>query len=229
MLSHIGGGRGSTATARSIRWICWRPPGARRRALQRLWAEDESLLSLLPRPKRHSLRGAPDVEPGSGDNVLDLLAHDFGTERRNRETVMYRIAAGDTLGRVSRQFGVDVDDLARDNGLDTDSKLREGALLKLLVDRRTLDRWGRKGANRGDDVEELGGASPAAGGVERRRARALGAERQAPYGQSQEGLEEELLLSTAAGAIDVRAGRPGRSGLPFRARCTHRHAPCSAW
>jgi membrane-bound lytic murein transglycosylase D len=159
MLGHGGGGRVDAAEGTLDPVDLLGGLGKRRARTHRLWDEDENLLSLLPKPKRHSLRGGAEAELGaSADEVLDPLAQEFGPERKGSEMVMYRVAPNDTLGKVAKQFKVDVDDLARDNGLDTDSKLREGSQLKLLVDRRTLDRWGRKGAIRDDD-EGLG-ASP---------------------------------------------------------------------
>jgi membrane-bound lytic murein transglycosylase D len=84
------------------------------------------------------------------------MAQEFGPERKGREVVMYRVGARDTLGKVAKQFAVDVEDLARDNGLEPDAKLREGALLKLMVDRKKLERWGRKGDGSNDEGEVLG-------------------------------------------------------------------------
>ena len=84
------------------------------------------------------------------------MAQEFGPERKGREMVMYRVGVGDTLGKVAKQFSVDVEDLARDNGLDADSKLREGSLLKLLVDRSKVEHWGHKGGGGGGDDDALG-------------------------------------------------------------------------
>ena len=57
---------------------------------------------------------------------------------------MYRVGPGDTLIGVARQFAIDIDDLATDNGLDSQDKLREGALLKLMVKSEVLSRWKKK-------------------------------------------------------------------------------------
>ena len=46
-----------------------------------------------------------------------------------------------------------LEDLARDNGLEVDAKLREGALLKLMVKREVLDRKTRKRSRGGEAVE----------------------------------------------------------------------------
>jgi membrane-bound lytic murein transglycosylase D len=108
-----------------------------RRSLGR--GEDESLLSLLPPPKkRRSLRDSLDEERDDRDEDLDLVERPKA--RKGRETVMYKVGPGDTLLGVARQFAVDIDDLASDNGLETDSKLREGALIRLRVRKDVLDR-----------------------------------------------------------------------------------------
>jgi membrane-bound lytic murein transglycosylase D len=52
---------------------------------------------------------------------------------------MYRVGPGDTLVGVARQFAVDIDDVARDNKLETDDKLKEGALLRLRVRRDVVN------------------------------------------------------------------------------------------
>jgi membrane-bound lytic murein transglycosylase D len=57
---------------------------------------------------------------------------------------MYRVGPGDTLIGLAKQFAVDIDDLARDNAMDPEDKLREGALMKILVKRNVLDRWKQK-------------------------------------------------------------------------------------
>jgi membrane-bound lytic murein transglycosylase D len=114
-----------------------------RRSLAR--GEDESLLSLLPPPKkRRSLRDSLDDERDERDEDLDLVERPKA--RKGRETVMYKVGPGDTLLGVARQFAVDIDDLASDNGLDTDSKLREGALIRLRVRKDVLDKSSHAGA-----------------------------------------------------------------------------------
>lgn len=123
------------------------------------WSEDENLLGMLPKPKRRTLREMRGRD--ADDDPVAALAEEFEPKRADRETVMYRVGAGDTLIGIARQFAVDIDDLARENGLDSDDTLREGALLRLSVKRKVLERWkkgaadekrsiGRRG---GDDVE----------------------------------------------------------------------------
>ena len=50
-----------------------------------------------------------------------------------RQTVFYRVGPGDTLIGVARQFAADIEDVARDNDIEVDSKLRAGSLMKLRV------------------------------------------------------------------------------------------------
>ncbi len=119
--------------------------GGRDFTRRKVRSEDDSLLSLLPHPKkRRAMR----------DPVADLVAEGAGIDpaddddpapaarrrpRRQRETLLYRVGQGDTLIGVARQFAVDVEDVARDNGLDAGALLRAGALLKLRVRPDMLD------------------------------------------------------------------------------------------
>jgi membrane-bound lytic murein transglycosylase D len=105
------------------------------------WTEDENLLRFLPRPKRRSMRSV--LTGREQDDPVADLAEEFVTRRSGRETVMYRVGSGDTLIGVARQFAIDVDDLASENGLDVDEKLQEGSLLKLSVKPVMLKRWKR--------------------------------------------------------------------------------------
>ncbi|MEQ9321862.1 MAG: transglycosylase SLT domain-containing protein [Polyangiaceae bacterium] len=117
-----------------------------RQATYQSWNEDENLLSLLPKPKRRSMRSVlgKEPKPKPADDQLGAVAEEFAPRREGRETVMYRVGSGDTLIGIAKQFAVDIDDLAQDNALDPDDKLREGALLKLLVKRNVLRRWKKK-------------------------------------------------------------------------------------
>ena len=114
------------------------------------WTEDENLLRFLPKPKRRSLRKVASGKPlaQKRDDDLGAVAEEFAPRRGDRETVMYRVGPGDTLIGVAKQFAIDIDDLARDNSLDPDDMLREGAILKLLVKRNVLDRWKKKAGQR---------------------------------------------------------------------------------
>ncbi|MBI4705129.1 MAG: transglycosylase SLT domain-containing protein [Deltaproteobacteria bacterium] len=135
---------------------------------RRTWDEDENLLGRLPAPKRRSLREMlGEGRRGDRDEALAALADDFAPRRSERETLMYRVGPGDTLLGVARQFAVDVEDLARDNGIEPDARLREGALLRLSVRRDVVERFGRKaqppaeGAPPPDGgAEQGGGAAP---------------------------------------------------------------------
>jgi membrane-bound lytic murein transglycosylase D len=100
--------------------------------------EDQSLLSLLPHPKkRRSMRD--DV------GVLDDSDGDDGDDpeprrgRKGRAVVMYKVAAGDTLVGIAKQFAVDVDDVARENKIDEGSALKPGRLLKLRVHKDAIE------------------------------------------------------------------------------------------
>jgi membrane-bound lytic murein transglycosylase D len=94
---------------------------------------DESLLALLPKPKKRRALRDPVADDLGG--LLD------GPEvaSKKRETVLYRVGAGDSLSSIASQFSVDADDVARDNGLSSPGELREGALIKLKVQRDLMD------------------------------------------------------------------------------------------
>jgi membrane-bound lytic murein transglycosylase D len=97
--------------------------------------DEQSLLSMLPKPKkRRSLRDP--LAEGGDDEVADTKEP---TKRSSRQTLMYRVGPGDTLIGVARQFAMDVEDVARDNGMGTKEKLKEGSLLKLKVRSELLD------------------------------------------------------------------------------------------
>ncbi|MBM4360846.1 MAG: transglycosylase SLT domain-containing protein, partial [Deltaproteobacteria bacterium] len=81
------------------------------------WNDEENRLSLLPKPKRRSLRSVlrgTDEEAPRADVALDGVADEFAPRRSDRETVMYRVGAGDSLIAIAKQFAIDIDDLARD-------------------------------------------------------------------------------------------------------------------
>lgn len=102
-----------------------------------------NLLSYLPKPKqkrRQTMRDPMD----EGNTASDLPTPRFDPDedvrpRKGRETVVYRVAPGDTLIGIARDFGIDVDDVARDNHLKPKEQLKEGGLLKLNVRRDMLD------------------------------------------------------------------------------------------
>lgn len=119
---------------------------------QRRQRDDESLLSLLPHPRRRSLRAPTDDDDGAGradedtsdapaiDNDADGPRRIFGRRaHRKRETLMYRVAPGDTVANVARQFGLDVEDVARTNKLDEHDPLKAGSFLKLKVRKDQID------------------------------------------------------------------------------------------
>lgn len=125
--------------------------------------EESSLLSLLPRAKRRTLRD-PGEDRGldDGDRGVDLarvLDRDRDRDRgrdddeddaprrtsrrasKGRETVMYRISPGDTLVGIARQFAMDVDDVSHPNRIDENDPLRVGGLIKLKVRRDLLEKF----------------------------------------------------------------------------------------
>ncbi len=114
---------------------------------QRARSEDDSLLSLLPPPKRRrSLRDPladqgddrADDDRADDDEEIEAPRRILPRRRKGREAMLYKVGPGDTLLGVARQFAIDVDDIARDNHLDGDAKLRVGALLKLRVKREMI-------------------------------------------------------------------------------------------
>src|SRR5262249_26082880 len=121
----------------------------RRRAHQ----DDESLLSLLPHPKRRGSFRTPldeDERPEAGDesdppapfveNDADGPRRFVGhRSRRRRETVMYKVGPGDTILGVAKQFGLDAEDVAHQNRIDDGDHLKVGSLLKLKVRRALID------------------------------------------------------------------------------------------
>jgi membrane-bound lytic murein transglycosylase D len=116
----------------------------KKRSRHRTWDEGENLLRFLPKPKRRrEKKRRRALRSGSygavGDQAVEGLAAEFGPRRGDREVVMYRVGRGDTLIGVAREFAIDIDDLARDNGLDGEARLREGALLRLRVKRSVLE------------------------------------------------------------------------------------------
>ena len=99
--------------------------------------DDQNLLALLPRAKkkRHTFRdpSLDDLGPSDDGPAETADRDDEPKPRKGRETLIYRVGAGDTLIGVARQFAMDVDDVARENKLKPDAELREGGLLKLKV------------------------------------------------------------------------------------------------
>lgn len=142
---------------------------------QRARSADESLLSLLPHPKRRGTlrdpmmddRDEPAVADGDDDDDRGGRRRPFGRDddlprrilghkvRHNRETVMYRVGPGDTLSSIAKQFAIDADDVQRANKIDDGETLKVGALLKLRVRRDQLD-----GVSLGGDKEAREKSAP---------------------------------------------------------------------
>ncbi|MBK8253336.1 MAG: transglycosylase SLT domain-containing protein [Polyangiaceae bacterium] len=116
---------------------------------------DESLLSLLPKPKRrHSMRD--DLESLSdGDDDPS----DSPRARKGRETVMYRVGPGETLLGIAKQFAVDVEDVARENHIDVGDALKVGQLIRLNVSKEAVNKAASEkaaaGASDSSDGEKL--------------------------------------------------------------------------
>ena len=114
---------------------------------RRARTEDDSLLALLPHYKKHgSLRSPMDGDDDDGDHERPYIERDadgprlFGSRSKKRkETVVYKVAAGDTIASVAKQFGVEPEEVAKKNHLAEDDKLKAGAMLKLQVRRDVLD------------------------------------------------------------------------------------------
>jgi membrane-bound lytic murein transglycosylase D len=53
---------------------------------------------------------------------------------------MYRVGAGDTLVAIAKQFAIDVEDIARDNKIDSGDALKAGQLLKLRVRKDAIEK-----------------------------------------------------------------------------------------
>jgi len=109
----------------------------RRRAAAR---SEDSLLSFLPSyKKRRALRDPLEALAASNERGDDR--DDDGDDepkpqpkkRASRKLLLYKVGTGDTLIGIARQFAMDVDDVARENHLADDDKLRAGAILKLRV------------------------------------------------------------------------------------------------
>ena len=181
--------------------------GGRDFTRRKVRSEDDSLLSLLPPPKkRRALRDpvealvadAAGLDPADDE---DEPAPARRRPRRQRETLMYRVGPGDTMIGVARQFAVDVEDVARDNGLDADARLRAGALLKLRVRQDVLER--AEGAETQDGAAR--GGDRAADGDEARPKAAPRSSRSEPRTGAGEGAGQE-------------GGRQGAAPAPGKAR-----------
>jgi len=107
--------------------------------------QDGSLLSLLPHPKRrHTMRDQLESIAEDGDTATERDDEDLAPRRsrKGREVLMYRVGAGDTLVGIAKQFALDVEDVARDNKIDSGDSLKTGQLLKLHVRKDSLDKGG---------------------------------------------------------------------------------------
>ncbi|WP_437274702.1 transglycosylase SLT domain-containing protein [Sorangium sp. So ce375] len=180
------------------------PKPARRRSAEAAAADNDDRPALSRRRSMRDPVAVSSLDDGaegtSDDDAADAPLRPRGPrararERSAREVMLYRVGAGDTLIGVARQFVIDVEDVARDNGIEPDQKLRVGALLKLRIRPDMVDRVAsaeplasqekgdsapdaspasRGGSPRGETSR--GGARPAV----RERGEASGAEDRAP-------------------------------------------------
>ena len=104
--------------------------------------EDGSLLSLLPHPKRRTMRDQLEALSSDDDSDRDRDDDDLTSHkgRKGREVLMYRVGPGDSLVSVAKQFALDVEDVARDNKIDASDSLKAGQLLKLRVRKDALEK-----------------------------------------------------------------------------------------
>jgi membrane-bound lytic murein transglycosylase D len=133
-------------------------------------SDDESLLSLLPHPRRHGSLRAPegdddgavardddDAAP-SVDDDADGPHRSLGhRSRRRRATVVYRVGPGDTIAGVAQQFGIQADEVAHQNRLDDGDRLKVGTLLKLKVRAGALDDLAAGEGDAAKDKDEKAG------------------------------------------------------------------------
>lgn len=121
------------------------PEGYRPRTFDTANDSDESLLSLLPKPKkkRRSLRDP--LEEDLKDSLESLAAlepvdaedAEKTPAKKKLDTVLYRVGKGDSLEGIAKQFDADPKTLARDNDLNLETKLKEGQLLRLSLGKKT--------------------------------------------------------------------------------------------
>jgi membrane-bound lytic murein transglycosylase D len=111
--------------------------GGREARLRTSGRGDGSLLGLLPAyKKRRALRDPVEAlvaRDDDGQDDDDAPEPRRQVKRSTRKTLLYKVGPGDTLLGVARQFAMDVDDVAKENHIDEDAKLRAGAILKLRV------------------------------------------------------------------------------------------------
>ncbi|MDI1449965.1 lytic transglycosylase domain-containing protein [Polyangium sp. 6x1] len=134
----------------------------RRRAATR---DNDSLLSLLPSYKKRRALRDPVEELAAQAGVSNDADDDEGDEepfrprkkRAGRKTLLYKVGPGDTLIGIARQFAMDVDDVARENRLGEEDKLRAGSILRLHVKPGVLgalDLGAAEGGEAGAKAEE---------------------------------------------------------------------------
>jgi membrane-bound lytic murein transglycosylase D len=110
-------------------------PTGRDLARRKSKSDDQSLLSLLPPPHHRSLRDPISAFQDDDAIEVDEPLEDVSRHhaKKKRQTVLYRVEAGDTMVSIARHFAMDVEDVARLNHLDVSDKPKVGGMLKLKV------------------------------------------------------------------------------------------------
>lgn len=108
-----------------------------------LEGDDTSLLSYLPKPKKRRALRDPLAEGGVDTRLEDLASEpmstnpddDLGGDKKKKDIILYRAAGGETISSIAREFNVEPEAVARENGMKVDEKVKEGALIRLKVKR----------------------------------------------------------------------------------------------
>jgi membrane-bound lytic murein transglycosylase D len=188
---------------------------------RRIHREDESLLSLLPRYKKRGTMRSPyderDDDAAASGPADDDVADDEPRRRprrarTGRQTIMYRVGPGDTLIGVARQFATDIEDVARDNDLEPDAKLRVGALIKLRVRADMIDRGSAApttdGGGKDQGSGDSEGSKDSAGSKD--NARSSGAQRDSAPSSSPAAKSDKSDRSDKADRADKKAEKTDR-------------------
>jgi membrane-bound lytic murein transglycosylase D len=117
--------------------------------------DDENLLGLLPHYRPHRIRAAPnnaaDETGGGDDGESDGSWPDPAAEQRQllvpqrrhrRETLLYRVAEGDTMASLAREFGLSLATVGRLSRLSPSRRLTPGSFLRLRLPVQAVDELG---------------------------------------------------------------------------------------
>lgn len=122
--------------------------------------DDRSLLTLLPKPKKKKRTMRDPLLEGI-DKPSTVDDDDDEPVAEARESVLYRVGAGDTVSTIAKQFALKPEDVARQNKIKVSDDLKEGGLLRIRVDRKAasqdkddlVERRSNKKAERDDEPE----------------------------------------------------------------------------